>query len=92
MSDLLEYENAFALKNLAEESQNESKSMYFLTERSTKDAAAVKILTIITLVYLPTTIVAVSQTSFKQFNSQILIQINRISFLLNLYRLTMMGK
>ncbi len=32
--------------------------MYHLTERSTKDAAAVKILTVITLVYLPTTIVA----------------------------------
>jgi len=31
-----------------------------LKERSTKDAAAVKILTVITLVYLPTTIVAVS--------------------------------
>jgi hypothetical protein len=29
-------------------------------ERSTKDAAAVKILTVITLIYLPTTIVAVS--------------------------------
>ncbi|TGO60179.1 hypothetical protein BOTNAR_0149g00020 [Botryotinia narcissicola] len=36
----------------------ENKSMHHLTERSTKDAAAVKILTIITLVYLPTTIVA----------------------------------
>ncbi|KAF7889981.1 uncharacterized protein EAF02_002396 [Botrytis sinoallii] len=36
----------------------ENRSMHHLTERSTKDAAAVKILTIITLVYLPTTIVA----------------------------------
>lgn len=33
--------------------------MHHLTERSTKDAAAVKILTVITLVYLPTTIVSV---------------------------------
>jgi hypothetical protein len=33
--------------------------MHHLTERSTKDAAAVKILTVITLIYLPTTIVAV---------------------------------
>jgi hypothetical protein len=32
----------------------------FLQERSTEDAAAVKILTVITLIYLPTTIVAVS--------------------------------
>jgi hypothetical protein len=34
--------------------------MHHLTERSTKDAAAVKVLTVITLIYLPTTIVAVS--------------------------------
>ena len=33
--------------------------MHQLTERSTKDAAAVKILTVITLVYLPTALVAV---------------------------------
>jgi len=33
-----------------------------LTEKSTKDAAAVKVLTIITLVYLPTTVVSVSVT------------------------------
>ncbi|KAF7870272.1 hypothetical protein EAF04_004020 [Stromatinia cepivora] len=39
-------------------SHEENRSMHKLTERSTKDAAAVKILTIITLVYLPTTIVA----------------------------------
>lgn len=31
-----------------------------LTEKSTKDAAAVKVLTIITLVYLPATVVCVS--------------------------------
>jgi hypothetical protein len=33
-------------------------------ERSTKDAAAVKILTVITLIYLPTTIVAVSPSNY----------------------------
>jgi len=48
------------LKDLTRETQLESKSMHHLTERSTKDAAAVKILTVITLIYLPTTIVAVS--------------------------------
>ena len=35
-----------------------------LQEQSTKDAAAVKILTIITLIYLPTTIVSVSPWNF----------------------------
>jgi len=40
-----------------------------LTERSTKDAAAVKVLTIISLVYLPTTIVAnFFSTQFIQTN------------------------
>jgi len=39
-------------------SQHSNDSMHQLTEKSTKDAAAVKILTVITLIYLPTTIVA----------------------------------
>ncbi|KAH8590924.1 hypothetical protein B0O99DRAFT_633823 [Bisporella sp. PMI_857] len=65
LSDLLSYEEAVALKDLtketqllSQESQLESKSMHQLTERSTKDAAAVKILTIIMLIYLPFTLVA----------------------------------
>jgi hypothetical protein len=33
--------------------------LIYTQEKSTKDAAAVKILTVITLIYLPTTIVAV---------------------------------
>jgi len=37
-------------------------------ERSTKDAAAVKVLTIIGLVYLPTTLVAVSSRIFQILN------------------------
>jgi len=40
-------------------SQRSNESMHQLTEKSMKDAAAVKILTVITLIYLPTTIVAV---------------------------------
>jgi len=69
MSDLLSYEEAVALKDLTRETQLESKSMHHLTERSTKDAAAVKILTVITLVYLPTTIVAnFFSTQFVQTN------------------------
>ncbi|KAG4422124.1 hypothetical protein IFR04_004751 [Cadophora malorum] len=58
LSDLLSYEEAVALKDLASETQTESHFMCQMAEKSTKDAAAVKILTIITLVYLPTTIVA----------------------------------
>lgn len=58
LSDVLSYEEAVALKTLARETQIESLSMRHLTEKSTKDAAAVKILTVITLIYLPTTIVA----------------------------------
>ncbi|KAE8444552.1 hypothetical protein EG329_014476 [Mollisiaceae sp. DMI_Dod_QoI] len=58
LSDLLSYEEAVSLKKLSIETQIESKSMCHLAEKSTKDAAAVKILTVITLVYLPTTIVA----------------------------------
>ncbi|KAH8648291.1 hypothetical protein BGZ60DRAFT_423072 [Tricladium varicosporioides] len=58
LSDILHYEEAVALKKLGNESQKETVAMYSLTEQSTKDAAAVKILTIIALIYLPTTIVA----------------------------------
>ncbi|KUJ20793.1 uncharacterized protein LY89DRAFT_640613 [Mollisia scopiformis] len=58
LSDLLSYEEAVSLKKLSIETQIESKSMCHLAEKSTKDAAAVKILTVITLIYLPTTIVA----------------------------------
>lgn len=35
-----------------------------LTEKGTKDAAAVKVLTIITLIYLPATVVSVSDVQF----------------------------
>ncbi|KAF8849338.1 hypothetical protein BDZ45DRAFT_732300 [Acephala macrosclerotiorum] len=58
LSDLLSYEEAVSLKKLSYETQMESKSMSHLAEKSTKDAAAVKILTVITLIYLPFTIVA----------------------------------
>ncbi|PQE05919.1 cmgc cdk kinase protein [Rutstroemia sp. NJR-2017a BVV2] len=52
-------------------SQHSNDSMHKLTtqEKSTKDAAAVKILTVITLIYLPTTIVAnFFSTQFVQTN------------------------
>ncbi|TVY81366.1 Serine/threonine-protein kinase dkf-1 [Lachnellula suecica] len=64
LSDLLNYENAQiahhnekSLNDLAKESKEENSKMRILTERSSRDAAAVKILTVITLIYLPMTVV-----------------------------------
>ncbi|PMD54055.1 uncharacterized protein K444DRAFT_134739 [Hyaloscypha bicolor E] len=58
LSDLLEYENAKSLSGLMQETRNEHGKVRILTEKSTHDAAAVKILTIITLIYLPITVVS----------------------------------
>ncbi|KAF2185420.1 hypothetical protein K469DRAFT_707665 [Zopfia rhizophila CBS 207.26] len=83
LSDLLSYENAVALRNLTKETQNESKSMIELTERSTKDAAAVKALTVISLVYLPTTIVAnFFSTQFVHTSDSGVMQVSTNAWLL----------
>lgn len=58
LSDLLRYEDQRALKELTAQSQMENRTMLSLAEKSTKDAEAMKVLTIIGLVYLPTTFVA----------------------------------
>jgi hypothetical protein len=67
LSNLLDYENAKiaqdngdSLKILAQESREENVAMRLLSEKSTKDAAAVKVITLITIVFLPTTVVSVS--------------------------------
>ncbi|KAL9136704.1 MAG: hypothetical protein Q9175_002081 [Cornicularia normoerica] len=60
LSTLLDHGNGLSLKQLAEEARKENITMRQLTEKSTKDAAAVKVLTIITLIYLPATVVSVS--------------------------------
>jgi hypothetical protein len=44
---------------IAQESHAENSNMRMLTEKGTKDAAAVKVITLITIVYLPTTVVSV---------------------------------
>jgi hypothetical protein len=44
---------------LALEAQRENQAMQSLTMKGTRDAAAVKVLTVVTLVYLPTTAVLV---------------------------------
>ena len=60
LSSLLDLGNGLSLKQLAEEARKENIVMRKLTEKGTKDAAAVKVLTIITLIYLPATVVSVS--------------------------------
>ncbi|KIV80796.1 hypothetical protein PV11_08272 [Exophiala sideris] len=61
VSTLLTLSNGHSLKSLAEESKVENATMRVITERGFRDAVAVKVLTIVTLVYLPTTVVAASQ-------------------------------
>jgi Mg2+ and Co2+ transporter CorA len=65
VSSFLDLNSGFALQNLARESRKEneemrhlSERMHELTKKSTQDAAAVKVLTIVTLIYLPATVVS----------------------------------
>ncbi|KAE8373555.1 hypothetical protein BDV26DRAFT_285023 [Aspergillus bertholletiae] len=58
LTDLLGFEDTRALKELARTSQTESHYVAELAKRSAEDAAAVKMLSLVGLVYLPTTIVA----------------------------------
>jgi 3-methyladenine DNA glycosylase AlkC len=60
VSTLLDLSNGHSLKVLAQESRSENATMRALSERGFRDAVAIKVLTIVTLVYLPTTVVAVS--------------------------------
>lgn len=57
LSSLLDLENGQSLQKLAEESRKENTAMRILTEKSGADASAVKVITIITLIYLPTSVV-----------------------------------
>ena len=57
-SSALDLENGHSLRELAEEARRESKVMHSLTEKATQDAAAVKVITVITMIYLPLTVVA----------------------------------
>jgi hypothetical protein len=53
--------NGLSLEDLGNEARDENSQIHKLTKQSTQDAAAVKVLTIIMLVYLPATVVSVSQ-------------------------------
>ena len=57
-SSALDLENGHSLRALAEEARREGKAMHGLTQKATQDAAAVKVITVITMVYLPLTVVA----------------------------------
>lgn len=71
LSSLLDLGNGVALKVLAEESQKENAVMRGLAEKSTRDAAAVKVLTVITLIYLPVAVVSgFFSTEFVHTHSQ----------------------
>jgi Mg2+ and Co2+ transporter CorA len=50
----------FALQSLEREAQSENATMRQLAEKGNRDATSVRILTIITLIYLPCTVVSVS--------------------------------
>ena len=65
LSSLLELGNGNTLKQLADQTRKENHSIRVLTEKGTQDAAAVKVLTIITLIYLPATVVSVSPASWN---------------------------
>jgi hypothetical protein len=70
LADLLSYENSLrsdhirrTLQIVAQENQNETVAMKRLAEKGNEDAVAVKIITIVTLVYLPANAVAVGPKS-----------------------------
>ena len=72
------------MKLLAEEARKENLAMRRLTEKTTQDAAAVKVLTIITLIYLPATVVSVSSSIFIYcFPKSFRPDIDTIEFLLD---------
>ena len=58
VASFLDLSSGLALQELAKESGQENEQMRRLTQKSAQDAAAVKVLTILTLIYLPTTVVS----------------------------------
>ena len=71
LSSLLDLDNGHALKELAEEARKDNTAMRMLTEKGTQDAAAVKVLTVITLIYLPASAVSVSPITCTNRNVQL---------------------
>ena len=68
LSSFLDVGNVNSLKELAVEARHQSINMRkqnISMRKSTQDAAAVKVLTMITLIYLPATVVSVSPSSAR---------------------------
>lgn len=58
VASFLDLSSGLALQDLTKESAKENEQMRILAQKSTQDAAAVKVLTILTLIYLPATVVS----------------------------------
>lgn len=82
LSSLLDLENGISLKRLAHEAAEESGNTRRLTEKSTQDAATVKMLTVITIIYLPATAISVRFLSARLVTTNI-----RTEFFLDRVRL-----
>ncbi|PSN67760.1 hypothetical protein BS50DRAFT_633450 [Corynespora cassiicola Philippines] len=80
LDSLLEYENGTSLKILAGESRSENILMRQLAEKGAKDAKAVKAISLITVLYLPMTVVAGFFST--QFVSQEITPSGRLSLIL----------
>ena len=63
LSSILEHGNQVSLVQLLDEAREETNTTRKLIEQSAQDASAVKVLTIITLIFLPSTAVAVNVLS-----------------------------
>ena len=59
LSDLLLYENTTALKDIAQESKEDNKHIRYLTVQASEDSKSIKVITVITVFFLPATVVAV---------------------------------
>jgi len=59
VSDLLSYDHAFSLEQLVQEQKDDSSVMRALFEKATEDSRSIKIITIITAIFLPATVTAV---------------------------------
>ncbi|KAE9983587.1 hypothetical protein EG328_009755 [Venturia inaequalis] len=60
LTDILTYDNAFVLKVLAEEARIDNVAMVRLSAQAAEDSSAIRIITIITVIFLPATVVSVS--------------------------------
>jgi hypothetical protein len=75
ISSLLEHMNGHSLdqqmallNDLQQQGREENTIMRELAEKGSREAASVNILTIITLIYLPCTVVSVSESSSNEYS------------------------